>query len=196
MKRPPLSLKGQALALLARREHSRAELRSKLLAHARKRAQAEAALAVQAAARQTGLGPRDPWDHPGPDDPAPPPEEPAFDATQAREAIERLLDELEAARHLSDARFAESRVNARARRQGTARIQQELARHGVELDADAKARLRDTELERARDVWRRKYGATPATEAAERARQMRFLAARGFAADVVRRVVGGRDVDD
>lgn len=196
MKRPPLSLKGQALALLARREHSRAELRSKLLAHARKRAQAEAAHAAQAAARQTGLPPRDPWDRPGPDDPAAPPEEPAFDATQAREAIERLLDELEAARHLSDARFAESRVNARARRQGTARIQQELARHGVELDAEAKARLRDTELERARDVWRRKYGATPATEAAERARQMRFLAARGFAADVVRRVVGGRDVDD
>ena len=36
MKRAPLSLKAQALALLARREHSRAELRTKLLAHARK----------------------------------------------------------------------------------------------------------------------------------------------------------------
>jgi regulatory protein len=195
MKRPPLSLKGQALALLARREHSRAELRSKLLAHARKRAQAEAAQAAHAWAQPAERGPRDPWDRPGPEDTVSPAEAPAFDATQAREAIEHLLDELEAARHLSDARFAESRVNARARRQGTARIQQELARHGVELDAETRARLRETELERARDVWRRKYGGTPATEAAERARQMRFLAARGFAADVVRRVVGGRDED-
>jgi regulatory protein len=196
VKRPPLSLKGQALALLARREHSRAELRTKLLAHARKRAQAAAA----DAAKEAALGPRDPWDlpvaraatpeavanaHAG----APAP----FDAEAAREEIERLLDALEAAHHLSDARFAESRIHARARRQGTARIQQELARHGVELDAVAKRQLRDTELERAREVWRRKYGGEPPADPAERARQMRFLAARGFAAEVVRRLVGGRD---
>ena len=42
MKRPPLSLKAQAFALLARREHSRVELRTKLLVHARKRALAAA----------------------------------------------------------------------------------------------------------------------------------------------------------
>jgi regulatory protein len=202
MKRPPLSLKGQALALLARREHSRAELKTKLLAHARKRAQAAAA----DAAKEAALGPRDPWDRPG--TPAAPPEAPReaptsaqadapppFDADAAREEIERLLDELEAAHHLSDARFAESRIHARARRQGTARIQQELARHGVELDAVAKRQLRDTELERAREVWRRKYGGEPPLDPAERARQMRFLAARGFAAEVVRRLVGGRDDD-
>lgn len=194
MKRPPLSLKGQALALLARREHSRAELKTKLLAHARKRAQAAAA----DAAKEASLGPRDPWDRPStPVAPTnaqadtPPP----FDADAAHEEIERLLDELEAARHQSDARFAESRIHARARRQGTARIQQELARHGVELDAVAKRQLRDTELERAREVWRRKYGGEPPTDPAERARQMRFLAARGFAAEVVRRLVGGRDDD-
>ena len=60
MKRPPLSLKAQALALLARREHSRSELRGKLLAHARKRARAQA----EEAAREAALGPRDPWDLP------------------------------------------------------------------------------------------------------------------------------------
>lgn len=198
MKRPLLSLKGQALALLARREHSRAELRTKLLAHARKRAQA----AAENAAKEAALGPRDPWDRPGaqvatpgaathPQADAPAP----FDAEAAREAIEQLLDELEAAHHLSDARFAESRIHARARRQGTARIQQELARHGVELDAEAKRRLRESELERAREVWRRKFGGEPPTDPAERARQMRFLAARGFAAEVVRRLVGRRDDD-
>lgn len=191
MKRPPLSLKGQALALLARREHSRAELRDKLLAHARKRAAATAA-------EEAVLGSRDPWDRPLPGEQPPAAQSEAaapFDAEAAREDIERLLDELEVAHHLSDARFAESRVNARARRQGTARIQQELARHGVALDADTKAQLRDTELARAREVWRRKYGGDPPSDPAERARQMRFLAARGFAADVVRRLVGGRDDD-
>lgn len=199
MKHPLLSLKGQALALLARREHSRAELRTKLLAHARKRAQA----AADHAAKEAALGPHDPWDRPAAqattpaaaghgqaDAPA------AFDTEAAREEIERLLDELEAAQHLSDARFAESRIHARARRQGTARIQQELSRHGVELDAEAKRQLRDTELARAREVWRRKYGGEPPTDPAERARQMRFLAARGFAAEVVRRLVGGRDDDN
>jgi regulatory protein len=194
MKRPLLSLKGQALALLARREHSRAELRNKLLAHARKRAQA----AAEEVARVAALGPRDPWDR---SEPGPPDRETAvaptaaFDAEAAGEEIERLLDELEAARHLSDARFAESRVHARAKRQGTARIRQELARHGVELDAETARHLRETELERARAVWQRKYGGAPPSEPAERARQMRFLAARGFAAEVVRRVVGGRDDD-
>lgn len=188
MKRPPLSLKGQALALLARREHSRAELRGKLLAHARKRARVQA----EAAAREAALGPRDPWDRVDDEEgKARPPVD--FDAEAATEEVDRVLDELEAARHLSDARFAESRIHARAKRQGTARIKQELARHGVELDPDTARQLRESELERARDVWRRKYGGEPAAEPAERARQIRFLAARGFAADVVRRVVGGRE---
>jgi regulatory protein len=193
MKRPPLSLKGQALALLARREHSRAELRSKLLAHARKRAQA----AAEEAARSAALGPRDPWDRVGRDvnEPAGRENAAGFDAEAAGEEVERVLDELEAARHLSDARFAESRVHARAKRQGTARIRQELARHGVELDPETAKQLRETELERARAVWQRKYGGSPPSDPAERARQMRFLVARGFAAEVVRRVVGGRDAD-
>ena len=47
-----------------------------------------------------------------------------------------------------------------------------------------------TELERARVLWERKFGA-PAPDAAGRARQVRFLLARGFASDTVRRVVRG-----
>lgn len=185
MKRPPLSLKAQAFALLARREHSRAELRSKLLSHARKRALAASAAAA-VASRSGGL-----TTEPSPSDA----DAGEDDASTAAAEVDRLLDELVAARHLSDARFAESRVHARAARQGTARIRQELARHGVELDADTARQLRETEAERARAVWQRKYGGSPAADAAERARQMRFLAARGFAPEVIRRVVGGREDD-
>lgn len=184
MKRAPLSLKAQALALLARREHSRAELRSKLLGHARKRAQ-------WAGATENNLrpaaNPLDGYEAPAPAEP--------FDTEAAAREVEAVLDELEAARHQSDERFAESRVHARSARQGLARIRQELARHGVELEADAAQALRESEQERAREVWRRKYGGQAPADANERARQMRFLASRGFAADVIRRVVGGREDD-
>jgi len=50
--------------------------------------------------------------------------------------------------------------------------------------------LRETEFARAQALWQRKFGEV-AGDARERGRQARFLAARGFAADVVRRIVGG-----
>jgi regulatory protein len=52
--------------------------------------------------------------------------------------------------------------------------------------------LKDTELDRASEVWRKKFG-TPPQDANERARQIRFLITRGFAAEVVRRVIRGDD---
>lgn len=57
---------------------------------------------------------------------------------------------------------------------------------------EAVEQLRGTELERAREVWRRKFGRPPA-DAAERAKQMRFLAARGFSGEAVRRAIQGAD---
>jgi regulatory protein len=103
-----------------------------------------------------------------------------------------LLDWLVAHKHLSEARFVESRVHAREARFGTRRIAQELAQHGATLDAAAAERLRASEFERARAVWARRFGAAPAADAAARAKQMRFLAGRGFTADVIRRVVRGQ----
>jgi regulatory protein len=43
-------------------------------------------------------------------------------------------------------------------------------------------------------VWQRRFGG-PATDAADRARQMRFLAGRGFDTEVIRRVVKATDND-
>ena len=106
--------------------------------------------------------------------------------------VDALLDWLEAHGYLSDARFVESRVHARSARHGTLRIKQELARHGLELDAEQAAALRATEFGRAKAVWERKFGEL-APDARTRAAQARFLAARGFSAEVVRRIVGGTD---
>jgi regulatory protein len=106
--------------------------------------------------------------------------------------IEPLLDWLTAHSYLSEQRFVESRVHARAAKFGNRRIQQELAQHRVALDAQASAQLRASELDRARAVWQRKFKEL-AGDAAGRAKQMRFLAARGFGSDVIRRVVKGLD---
>ena len=107
-------------------------------------------------------------------------------------AIDQLLDWLAANNYLSEARFVESRVNARSRKQGTLRIKLELSRHGLALEPEQAAALRETEFARAQALWRRKFGEV-APDARLRAKQARFLAARGFAADVVRRVVGGEE---
>lgn len=200
MKRPPLSLKAQALALLSRREHSRAELRSKLLAHARKRAAFEA----EAAAPPSGWGSGwegDPFGE-APEAASAPQAVVTEDRASRSAATEALLAEIDAVldwlqtqRYQSDERFIESRLNSRAPRQGLARLRQDLARHGVSLDAETVQSLRQTEVQRARDVWRKRFDHLPA-DASERARQMRFLAARGFSGEVVRKVLGGGGADD
>jgi regulatory protein len=110
------------------------------------------------------------------------------------DAVDQLLDWLAAQRYLSEARFVESRVNARARKRGTAMIKHELAQHGLVLEPAQAAALRETEFARAQAIWQRKFGVVT-TEPRERAKQARFLAARGFASDVVWRIVGGEEQD-
>ena len=107
-------------------------------------------------------------------------------------AVDQLLDWLVANNYLSETRFVESRVNARSRKQGGLRIKLELSRHGLALEPEQAAALRETEFARAQALWQRKFGEV-APDARLRAKQARFLAARGFAADVVRRVVGGEE---
>jgi len=108
--------------------------------------------------------------------------------------LRRVLDELQAKGFINHQRVADSVVHRRAAKLGAARIRQELQVKGLdpELVAQAVAGLRVTELQRAREVWRRKFERAPA-DAAERGKQTRFLVARGFAPEVVRRVIGGHD---
>lgn len=112
------------------------------------------------------------------------------------EDIARVLDELTARGFISEQRVVESVLYRRAAKLGSARVLNELRAKGLGDDAieQAAETLRASELERARAVWRKKFGVAPANPA-ERARQMRFLAARGFSGDVVRRVLRGGDAD-
>ena len=136
------TLRERALRLLARRDHSRAELARKLAAHG------------------------------------------------TSEEIESLANQLEQSGLLSDARFAESFVAARGARLGGLKLRHELKNRGIDADLiDAHVGLdAQTEFERAREIWMRKFGHAPA-DAREYARQARFLASRGFAGSVVHRLL-------
>ena len=108
--------------------------------------------------------------------------------------LAQVLDELQAKDFISEARVVESVLNRRASRYGAARVRHELLGKGLdaELVLAAMQGLKATELERAREVWRKKFdgkAGVAASDAAGRAKQMRFLAARGFGADVIRRIV-------
>jgi regulatory protein len=146
------TLKARALQWLSQREHSRHELRNKLL-------------------------------RAGADD---------CDAAE----VDALLDQLAARGHLSDPRFVESRVHARSARFGNRRIEAELRHHGLAPDPELLQQLRATELARAREVWLKKFGGRVAGDAGGRARQARFLAARGFSAEVVHKIVSGDHIDE
>jgi regulatory protein len=107
-------------------------------------------------------------------------------------ALAKALDDLQAKGFINEQRVVESVLNRRSVKLGTARIRQELQGKGLAPEAvlDAVAQLRATEVERAREVWRRKFGEPP-RDAAERGKQMRFLASRGFGGDTIHKVVSG-----
>ncbi|MEO8014769.1 MAG: recombination regulator RecX [Polaromonas sp.] len=111
--------------------------------------------------------------------------------------LAQVLDELQAKDFISEARVVESVINRRSGRFGASRIKYELLNKGLGAEAVAEAvnRLKSSELERAQAIWRKKFDG-PAPDAAARAKQMRFLAARGFGGDVIRRVVSHAGADE
>lgn len=143
--RPTLSLKGRALQLLSRREHSRPELERKLAAH------------------ETEPG-----------------------------ELARVLDALQARGYIDEQRVIDSLLHQRAARLGASRLRQELDARGVDpaAAAEALAQIRDSEPERARALWQKRFGEPP-KDARERGRQMRFLLSRGFSAEIAARVLRG-----
>ena len=203
--RPTPSLRQRALMWLAQREHSRRELQDKL----QRWVQAlEATQGLTIAASRLGEGGDDlaratpqsasrsiarssrpaVTEYSATSSSGPRPALP--DAGQ----ITALLDDLEAAGHLSNERVLESRIQVRSARFGNLRIERELQHLGVEPSDEARSTLRSTEVARARAVWDRKFGTAP-DSAAERARQIRFLAARGFTAETIRAVLSTRSQD-
>ncbi|MBK6400641.1 MAG: recombination regulator RecX [Rhodocyclaceae bacterium] len=105
------------------------------------------------------------------------------------EEIAHVLAELEAEGLLSDARAAAAYVRAHGARFGAARLRQDLRSRGLDpATAAAEVGELPSEVERAQAVWSKKFSAVPG-DAREWARQARFLRSRGFATDVIRRLL-------
>jgi regulatory protein len=110
--------------------------------------------------------------------------------------LKAALDELAAKDFISEERVVASVLHQRAGRLGAARVRQELQAKGIGAEAisQALAGLQGSELERAAALWRRRFDAPPA-DPKERARQARFLMARGFSAAVAAKVLRS-DIDE
>ncbi|HJV27943.1 MAG TPA: recombination regulator RecX [Aromatoleum sp.] len=107
------------------------------------------------------------------------------------EEIDEILDRMTELGLLSDSRFAEAWVRGKAARHGTARLRHDLAQRGVPREAIDEAiasECPDDEMTRARELCRSRFPAPPA-DAREWARQARFLQSRGFAVDLIRKLL-------
>lgn len=111
---------------------------------------------------------------------------------ESAEELDALLDELAARHWQSDSRFAEQFAASRARKYGSRRIAMEMRERGIDRDTIREALAEQDDLATARAQWQKKFGQPPA-DAAERAKQMRFLASRGFGMDIIRKVITGCD---
>ena len=111
--------------------------------------------------------------------------------------LDALLDDLASRGWLSDARAATQLVHAKRSRFGTQRITHELRQKGIaeELISAALPELNNGELEAALEVWQKKFGTAPLDEK-EKAKQVRFLQSRGFALDVVFKVLRVTETED
>jgi regulatory protein len=115
---------------------------------------------------------------------------------ESAEALQTLLEDLLARRQLSDARYAEHRVHARAHRYGNARLAHELRQAGVGEEVIAAALASgEEESRRCRAIWRKKFGVLPESPG-EKARQQNFLRQRGFSPDAIRQALKNLDEED
>ena len=113
-----------------------------------------------------------------------------FEEPGDAELINSVLEELEKRKYLSDERFAKSQVMIKNSRFGDQKLRWELRRQGVssELADEAIRENEVSELDRARVLWERRFGEPP-QDPKERARQVRFLAYRGFSFRTIEKVL-------
>lgn len=114
----------------------------------------------------------------------------AFPDSPTEEIENVLLDFIELG-WVSDARFAEQWVYFRSQRYGQQRLKHELHEKGIdsEIIAQVLAEISDAEEINARTLWQKKFIAPP-RNLAERSKQLRYLANKGFSLSIVYRVVG------
>ena len=95
--------------------------------------------------------------------------------------VDEVLDYLEEKGYLSNERFAEQFLRAKASRYGQSRLRMELRHRAIEG-------LAGSEEDRAWSVWEKRFSSYPEDQK-EKAKQIRFLMSRGFSYAIVSRVL-------
>jgi regulatory protein len=117
-----------------------------------------------------------------------------------RDELDSVLDRLDKVGYLSDARFASAVVRQKAGAYSKRAIAHALKEKGVTaaVAKDALAALEGAdEVAQAQALWQRRFGRAPKDDK-EKARQVRFLLARGYSAGIAYRVlrIAGADLDE
>ncbi len=110
--------------------------------------------------------------------------------------IVEVINELERQGFFSEERFANSFARNKGSKFGLLRLKQELAGHKLEPQLAEKVLtgLKVTELQRCRDVWKRRFS-DPPESIEDKAKQHRFLMQRGFGSDTILKLFRFPDED-
>lgn len=109
--------------------------------------------------------------------------------------IESILDDLQRGNWQSDTRYAAQLSKVKGERFGVARLKYEFKQKGLddELVQHELGLLKSSEFERAKAIWHKKFGAPP-VDLKEKAKQVRFMASRGFTFEIVSKII--KNLDD
>lgn len=116
---------------------------------------------------------------------------------QNQDELNDVIEKLKAKNYLSNERFTENFVQRKSQTFGVNRIAQELRKHelGQEAIAAQLSVLKHSELERAFTVWSKKFGSLT-NDPKLLAKQIRFMASRGFDQEVIYKIIKGKTLDE
>jgi len=113
----------------------------------------------------------------------------AISEEELDEVIKKLIDK----GFLSNQRFTESFIASKSKKFGMRKISQVLQQH--QLDSEILKteieKLRESEPQRCYEIWEKKFGQVT-KEPNELAKQIRFLASRGFSHEIIMGIVKGK----
>lgn len=109
---------------------------------------------------------------------------------QSAEELEDVLSRLVERAWQSDERVAEQFSHNKADKYGSLRLRQVMREKGLSNELIEQALANQDDLATARAVWQRKFGTLPVTPQ-EKARQLRFLASRGFPQEIIHKILAG-----
>lgn len=113
-------------------------------------------------------------------------------AGHEKEEVEGAADWCQQQGFLDEGRYVEGAARRLSAKYGTSRVVRTLREKGAteESISDVTVGLKENELTQAKSIWLRKFR-EPATDAAAKSKQIRYLQSRGFSFDIIKRVITG-----